>query len=714
MNNLTGLLIFSFCAYLAGIIATLIFTKKAARFFLSFFGVIGSIGLFITGTISLFANKAYHTVLWSIPDIGKLAIYIDHLSSLFLIVISILFIAVSIFSFDYLKHYKLKINLKSFGFFYFILLASVAAIPITGDIFSFLITWEIMSVVCYILVITEYKSEKARRAGYLMLSIGEVGTLFIAVAFIILAKFAGSTDFSVIKHTSFIFNPFLTWTVFLLSFLGFATKVGLVPVNFWLPRAHPVAPANISALLSGIILNLGLYGILRTDFNFFYIVTSGPGIVIMIIGAISAVVGILYATIENDIKRILAHSSIENMGIISVGLGASLIFRSTGHPVYAGIALIAALFHMINHSIYKGLLFIVAGVVDTHVGSRDLDKLGGLIKLMPWTGLFALIGVLSISAMPPFNGFVSEWLTFEALLRSVELGSLWVKMVFVLAGVALALTAGLAVTCFVRMFSMGFLGIARSEKIKNLKEAGKTALVSLGILSIICLILGVLPTYFIPKIDLAVKPLTGAYATKALIPPFFLKHPSPKELPPNFASDFHKLGAQVGKSIIHVRGLAIIHRGGKKNPVVYAMSSSYMFVTLILFLAITAFIIWLVVARRRKVEYRPQWDGGVKELFPEMTYTATGFAQPVRVIFEPIFRPKIEEHHETVGKYFRISIKRKQKEIHLIDRLVLYPLTKKGKQIAEILAKMHNGKLNAYVVYVLLTLIIFFIVGLID
>ena len=712
MIDLTPLLAITFGLYLLGIVAVLLLPKKMTRLVLAAFGGLGSLALLAFGIRALFANSSYHASLWSIPSIGKLTVAVDHLSAFFLVVAGMLFIAVSLFSCEYLRHYCGRINLKAFSFSYFALLASVSAIPITGDVFSFLIAWEAMSLLCYLLVNTEHESDAARQASYLMLAIGEAGTLAIAVSFIILSNAAGSTSFSAIKVAAPGLSPGLHWMVFLLSFFGFATKVGLVPVNFWLPRAHPVAPANISALLSGLILNLGLYGILRVNFDIMPIVTSGPGVVVLVVGAISALVGILYATIENDMKKILAHSSIENMGIICVGLGAGSIFRTSGYPVYASIALIAAIYHMVNHSMYKGLLFMGAGVVDTHAGSRHLDRLGGLLKRMPWTGFFILVGVLSISAMPPFNGFVSEWLTLESLLRSVELASLGLKIVFVAAGVALALTAGLAVTCFVRAFAMGFLGMPRSETAGKAHETGKPALLSMAFLAFVCLVLGVLPTYVIPTVDRVVAPLAGASATSALVPPFFEDHPSASELPREFAADFHDLGAQVGKGMMPGRGLAVIHRGGRKNPVVFAMSTSYMLIALTFLLGACVSIVWLVVARHRRVERHPRWDGGVGRFLPEMTYTATGFAQPVRVIFEAILRPKIVDRRETIAEHFRVSIQRERQEVHLVDRLVLYPLVNIGQRIASVLARMHNGQLNTYAGYALLTLMIFLAVAL--
>jgi hydrogenase-4 component B len=231
--------------------------------------------------------------------------------------------------------------------------------------------------------------------------------------------------------------------VFLLSFFGFAVKAGLVPVNSWLPLAHPVAPTNVSALLSAVIVNLGIYGIIRFNLDLVPVTTSGPGLIVLVVGSFSALIGILYATVESEMKRLLAHSTIENMGIVAAGIGAAMIFLATGHQIVAGIALIAATYHLANHSVYKALLFLGTGAVEAGAHTRDLDRLGGISRMMPWTSAFFLIGVMAISALPPLNGFVSEWLTLQTVLRSVLLSSTPVKIVFAISGAMLALTAGL-------------------------------------------------------------------------------------------------------------------------------------------------------------------------------------------------------------------------------------------------------------------------------
>ncbi|NOX97726.1 MAG: hydrogenase 4 subunit B, partial [Nitrospirae bacterium] len=279
------------------------------------------------------------------------------------------------------------------------LFASIILILISADVLSFILAWEIMSILAYLLVNYEHDKKSNTRSGLLMLAMSEAGTLAVVLGFLVLARVSGNLDFVSLKSAAAGMGDPARLAVFLLAFFGFSVKAGLVPVNTWLPRAHTAAPGSFSAILSGATLNLGIYGIIRINADILPQTSVGAGVIVLIIGSLSALLGILYATTENDMKKMLAHSSIENMGIVAVGLGAGFIFSALGHPALAGIAFIAALYHMTNHSLFKTLLFLGAGGIDSGTGTRNMDRLGGLIKAMPWTGLFFLVGALSIAAL---------------------------------------------------------------------------------------------------------------------------------------------------------------------------------------------------------------------------------------------------------------------------------------------------------------------------
>ena len=390
-----------------------------------------------------------------------------------------------------------------------------------------------------------------------------------------------------------------------------------------------------------------------------------------------------------------------------------MVFIATGHPAPAAIAFVAGLYHLINHSLYKTLLFCGAGAVEAQAGTRDMDRLGGLIKWMPLTALGFLAGTLAIAALPPFNGFVSEWLTLQTMLRSAELSSTATKVVFALCGAGLALTAALAVTCFVKVFAMSFLGMRRLDESRRVTEAKPGALAPMAILAALCLAFGVLPTYVIPALGSALDPLVGASAAETLVPPFFASNPAHATLPAGFVAEFHDLGAQVGQSVLPGRGLVVLHRGGEENPVVFAMSTFWMCVVLALLLALAYGIIRLWLTRRRQLERRPRWDGGVRRLLPEMTYTATGFSNPVRVVFDAVFRPTtVEDTRATVAEHFRTAIRREKRRVYLVDKVVLQPVKAATLWFASGLAAMHHGRINAYAAYVLLALLVVLVISL--
>ena len=694
---------FILCA--SGALVGLLTPRSQNPWVVAVLGAAAAVAISVAAAAALFVGRAYAADLWSLPFAGTLHIGLDRLSGLFLLIVGLVYLPASIFSAGYLRRYLGHYSLRAFTVLYFALFASIATVILARDVISFLLAWELMSIASVLLVNYEFEVDETVRAGYLMLAMGEGGTIAAALAFLILANAAGSLDFEALRAAAVSLGPGARWTVFLLSFFGFGVKAGLVPFNSWLPRAHPAAPANVSALLSGLILNLGIYGILRVNVDILPASLVGTGLVALIVGAVSAFVGILYATTENDAKAMLAHSSIENMGIVTAGLGAGFVFTAAGRPVLAGIGFVAALYHLTNHSFYKALLFLGAGTVDFRVGTRDLDHLGGLIRPMPWTALYFLIGSLSIAAMYPFSGFASEWLTLQALLRSAELPSTPVKLVFAFTGVALALTAGLAVTCFVKAFAMGFLGVPRSRRAQEATEAPASMVAPMGALAIVCLILGVTPTFVIPALSRSLESVGNGHATAALVPAFFSHSADHSSLPADFRSEFHDLGAQTGESFIPGRGLVVLHRGGTDNPVIFAMSTSYGVVVLIVLLAVVvALTRW--IARNRRVTRARIWDGGVRQLFPEMTYTATGFSNPVRVVFDAILRPRtVEDTEQTVAQHFRVAIRRTREPTHLIDRLVLNVLVTHLTRFARLLARMHHGRVNVYVAYVLGTLV---------
>lgn len=691
------ILVFATCA--AGMLASAA-NRKRAPLVIAAGGVLASLWMIVTASAVLISRNAFEAQLWTLDGFGRLSIRLDALSSIFLLIAGIIYFAASLFTRTFIEgQFEARYPARRYGVLYFALMASVVAILAAGDVLLFLISWECMSILCFLLINHHPRQQEDRTAGYVMLAMSEAGFLAVVVAFLIVARNATGISFAALGAAAASLSPTALWSVFLLGFFGFGVKSGLVPVNFWLPRSYTAAPAVFVPVFAGVTLNLGFYGILRLNADLVH-ASYGAGIVALITGSVTALVGILYATTESDLKTMLAHSSIENAGIVVAAIGASLIFHAAGQPVAAAIALAAALYHMLNHSVYKTLLFQGAANIESVTGTRDMDQLGGIARLQPALSAVLLVGCLAISAVPPFNGFVSEWLTLQTLLRSAVLSTTPIKIVFVLCGAGLALTAALAVTCFVKAYAMTFLGHRRGAW-QPRAEFKSDARFPLAFLAAACLLLGVLPTYVLPVLNRAVEPLTGASVTTSLVQPFFTASPSNGQLPGPFLQDFHNIGAQTGKGLLPGRGLVVLLRGTEQNPVVFAMSTTYSLIAL----AILAFITWVAVrwaTRKRSVARRPVWAGGIPRLLPQMTYTATGFSNPVRVVFQAIFQPNItEDTPQTVAVHFRTAIYRKREETHIVDRIFFHPTGAATQWIARSLARMHHGRLNAYVAYVL-------------
>jgi len=675
-------------------------------------GGLAGIAAVAAGVVALVSGDTFSRALWTLPGLATLTLRLDPLSAVFVFVTGLVLLPTSIYAAGELRAGSLRSRERSFSIMLVALYASIVLILTSGDALLFLLAWELMSILCYLLIVSARSADDAHiGSGYLLLAMGEAGTLAAALGFLLLARGASSLEFGTLRFAAASVDGGTRWAVFLLTFFGFGVKAGLVPVNSWLQRAYAAAPRAFAPVLAGATLNLGLYGILRVNADLMPATDVASGLVALAVGTASALLGILYATTDNDLKVMLAHSSIENVGIVVAGTGAGMVFIAAGHPALATIAFLAALYHLINHSLYKTLLFVGVGTVETQTGTRDMDHLGGLSKAMPLAAAAFLAGTLAIAGLPPFNGFVSEWLTLQSLLRAAELSSTGAKIVFALCGAGLALTAALAVTCFVKAFAMSFLGVRRLEPGRKVTDAGRSALVAMGILAALCLGFGVLPTYVIALLDRVSVQVTATSAADALVPPFFASRDH-SALPAAFAQEFHDLGAQVGQGALPGRGLIVMHRGGEANPVVFAMSSSYMVVALIALPLLTWAVVRLCGARRRRVARGERWDGGLRRLLPEMTYTATGFSNPVRVIFDAIFRPTtVEDTRETVAEHFRNAIRREKEQVHLVDRVVFRPVRSATLLFARMLAAMHHGKINAYVTYAFLALLIVLILS---
>jgi hydrogenase-4 component B len=473
--------------------------------------VLGCGLLFAYSSVALFAGgKAPLGSFWMAPGVG-FSISVDRLSAFFLVIISSVSVAVGIYSAEYGEHGRHEARKGATASLMSLFILSMALVVSSSNTLSFLFFWELMSLSSFLLVLSEYETEESRKAGTFYFVMTQLGAAFLFAAFIILHQASGSFDIRQSQHL----GPAATDVVLACLFIGFGMKAGVIPFHKWLPYAHPASPSNVSALMSGVMLKVALYGLIRF---MLYVVTPNLAwsLAILLFGTVTAVLGVIYALKEHDIKRLLAYHSIENIGIILIGFGAFLVFRIHGLYGLALVGLLGALLHCLNHAVFKSLLFMAAGSVVSSAGTRNIEEMGGLLKRMPHTGLLFFVGAASISALPPLNGFVSELMIFQALMQSYMLDDPLVQLLLTFCLAAFALTSALAAACFVKAFGITFLAVPRSEGARKAREVGPLMLAGPGLMAVGCVFLGVFPAVLMSWAGFGV-PLPDMFAVGAVL-----------------------------------------------------------------------------------------------------------------------------------------------------------------------------------------------------
>jgi formate hydrogenlyase subunit 3/multisubunit Na+/H+ antiporter MnhD subunit len=460
----------------------------------------------VTAAMALFSGGAARTAVLplGLPWIGA-HFRLDALSAVLLLLVNLGGAAASLYGVGYGRHEKSPGRVLPF---FAPFLAGMNLVVLADDAFTFLWSWEVMSLSSWALVLAHHTEIESRRGGTVYLIMAVFGTLLLLLAFGLLAGTTGGYAFEAMRGQAR--APWLVGAVLLLALVGAGSKAGLVPLHVWLPLAHPAAPSHVSALMSGVMTKVAIYAFIRIVFDLLGTPPWWSGLLVLAIGGLTAIFGILSALVETDIKRALACSTIENVGIVFICLGLALVFSADGFATAAALALTAALFHMLNHSLFKSLLFMGAGAVLTATGTRDMDQLGGLIHRLPATSALFLLGAVAISALPPLNGFVSEWLAFQAVLLSPELPQWALRLEVPAVGAALALAAALAGAAFVRIYGITFLGRPRSEAAAGAREVDRFSLAAMGILGGLCLLAGILPGLVVDALQPAARLLVGA------------------------------------------------------------------------------------------------------------------------------------------------------------------------------------------------------------
>jgi formate hydrogenlyase subunit 3/multisubunit Na+/H+ antiporter MnhD subunit len=589
---------------------------------------------------------------------------VDSLSLFFAGLVSLLSFASSIYSASYIKEFE---NQKVLAFLYNLFIFSMIMVILSANIPAFLIWWEIMSVVSFLLVIFDYKKQENLNAGIFYIFMTHFGTTFIIISFILLYIYSGSLEFKDFVNVNL--PEDVKFLVFLASLIGFGTKAGIFPLHFWLPKAHPVAPSNVSALMSGVMIKTAIYMLIRFYFEFLKDMPVAFGYIVLFIGALSAIYGILYAYVQTDIKKMLAYSSMENIGIILIAAGLAMIFKSSHVWILMGISFIAVLYHTLNHTVFKGLLFLGAGCVLFKTHTKNMEELGGLNKFMPKTGILFLIGILGITALPPFNGFVSEWLIYQSLLFGSKLNYEFISFTMPLFASVLALTGAFALGSFAKLYGTVFLGIGRTDKVKKASESDGFMITGTGFLAFMVVILGLIPVLPVYVIDEVLKQITSF---------------------------------SIYNYIIYKNGLLLISTDydfGRISTSILAIAGIVIFV-------ITYFLI-RKIGNGNVREYETWACGlGDSNLTVKAQYSASGFSQPIRRILSFVY--KVKENLSFSGKKYFLP--KKTYKLEIIDRIEDLALSLTDifiKIVLKVRYFIQPGIIHVYIAYIILTLIAF-------
>lgn len=665
---LVGLL----ATYMAGIILPPCFPGRPRIQNLVAHGLASGAGLvgIAFGLAGLLVPEPWTASVQSTIPFLTFAIRLDPLASFFVLTISVVGLAASVFALGYVTEFYGRSSIAAMGTLFNGFLLSMTLVVIADNGFFFLIVWELMSLLSYFLVVTEHEKADVRYAGLFYLIMTHVGTMFIMLTFLIFFQGAGSFSFEAFRHPEQPLPGGMRTLAFLMALLGFGAKAGIVPLHVWLPYAHPAAPSHISALMSGVMIKTAIYALLRVYFDFL----GGQfpwwwGFVVLLVGTTSALLGVMYALMENDLKKLLAFSSVENIGIILLGLGAAMIFQAYGLKELAALGLLAALYHAINHAMFKGLLFMGAGSLLYATHTRNMEEYGGLLRHMPWTGLFFLVGAVSISALPLANGFVSEWLVFQTLFLSLQLPALFLKLMLPIAAALLALTGALALVCFAKAFGLSFLALPRSSHARHAKEVPMVMRIGMGFLAVWCVVLGLAPMIVVPLLDRIIGPLTGV---------------------------------SISNKVLALDGWAL----APVNVQFSSISPPMLTAMLIACGLLGLLLAFLLGGHLVKHSYKT-WGCGIN-LSPRMEYTATGFVQPIKRVFSTIYQPtiKLETEFLEESRYFA---KRRRFAFHIepVFQKYLYdPLVDFFVEIADRLRILQAGSLHLYLAYIFVTLVV--------
>ncbi len=621
-------------------------------------GAAGALAMAVVGVVALFNPPMQFILPFGLPDL-PFHLRLDALSGFFLILLGGAAFGVTLYAVGYFRHMPAG-QLALLSTWYHLFLAGMAMVLLADDAYAFMVAWEVMALASYFLVTTDHKIPEIRRAGFLYLLIAHVGAVALLLAFGVLhggeAGRMGAYTFDAMRQTEH--TPFWASIAFLLALFGFGAKAGLVPLHVWLPEAHPAAPSPVSALMSGVMLKTAIYGLLRATFDLLGVQLAWWGSLALALGLVTALYGVIFAAVQSDMKRLLAWSSIENIGFILAGFGLTLIFHTDGKDALAALTLTALLYHALNHAFFKGLLFVGTGSVLHATGERRMGRLGGLMRFMPWTGWLMLLGALAIAGLPPLNGFVSEWLLLQAFLLTPGLTQPYLNMVIPVAAAVVVMAAALAAYVMVKFYGVIFLGRPRDPELKHAHEAGWPERLGMLWLAAGCVFLGLIPSQMIDWISPVVVLLIDATL-------------------PNDGN------------WVMVAPLS-------------AARASYAPLVFLAVITVITLLVYFGVKRvyHGRVRRADPWDCGYPEQDARMQDSAEGFGQPIRLIFSAFMRVE----RLTPDPFDRQPEYRGDSR----DKVWLFiyqPIAQFAARLSALAGRLQHGRIQWYLIYSFATLI---------
>lgn len=660
MDAILFLLLSLLCYCGAALVALLGGSGRAARQAAGWVSLIASLAGAISAAMAITASSPPTFTLLQLPPFGALALQIDPLSAFFVGLIGLIGVATGIYGMSSPTVGRVV------GFFTYSFLASMLLVVTVNNGFFFLLFWELMTLLSYFLVIWKHQDRQTVNTGYLYMLVAHIGAALLLTAFLILYRQTDSFSFR-LWHQAWI-SPGVKSTVFLLIFVGFGAKAGMAPLHFWTPATYSAAPDHVSALMSAVMKKTAIYGLLRFCVDLLGVSAWWWGFVILLFGAASTIVGAFYALTERDIKRLLAYSSVENVGIILIGVGVGMFGLAVQQPILSTLGLLAALYHLLNHAFFKAMLFLSAGQVIIQTGTQNLNRMGGLARRMPWTALTFLIGALAAAAAPPLNGFVSEWFTYQALFAASAVVSFAMRVFAPLVAVSLALAGALALMVYIKTYGSAFAGPARSETSASAQESNTAVLFSLFYLAIGCLVLGLGAPWIAPRI------------------------------------------AGVVSQIAHIPAMAV-SSGWQVFPVDPNRAVFSPLLTALLLIGLLAMPLLLIAllggfraGRRSGVE---PWSCGYG-YSSRMSLTASSFDQPVKATFQLLYwlRTLLDRPFQVIAEFSRSMVRLILRAEPVVETIVTRPTARLVESAGQWIQALQMGDIRVYCLYIIVTLAI--------